>query len=382
MKTTQNPTIISFLNLIKCLELAQEEGFCMRVKQHAQRVFTCDIPVQRHPKTGLWVPCFSWKDLARYCAEYLPGQCRVLSSGGFCWINGADGPHGVCVPTANYQQWEEARKLAYGAFGYGLRAEKIATIGSIARLFLSYASDPQEYKPDAEWLFRDTTFGYHDCIPGEYHDATQWDVSGYYFHILRELKTLRFRVRRNGLSQLPMRTDEWDSWQDVLYRVKDCKILRNSLVGVMCGSLEKGVAFTRNGCRNGERVREIHPPGKPGPFRACGNLVVRIGAETCRAESLHSGSKYSTIDCVTLVDGREPTIWPMLGFEVSPRYSGNADIRGRGCYRIGTRSTKPYDLMMKVNPGFTNPVAPAKVPFHCYAVHVLNPKGGFNFNAL
>lgn len=341
----------------------------------SERVITARFPTGVCKFTGRKAPLFTWDDIAKECAEYLPGMVRLLSSGGLVWINGADGPHGICLDPSQWAQWEEARNVAHRFFGWGLRPEKVATVGSIARLFLDWTADAQEYKPDAEWLLKGATYGYHDCKPGEYENVRMWDVNGYYFHILRELKTLRFRVRRNGLSPMPLRPDETEKWSHVIDVVKDCKVLRNSLVGVMCGSLERGTAYTRAGCKNGERVRRIHPPGRAGGFRAAGLLVVRCGYEFCRAESLHSGSIYSTIDCVTLCEDREPFVWGSYGFPSSVRYAGQADIRGRGCYRIGLRPTLPYNDVVKMRPDYRHAVAPAPEPIHHYAPHIFGSKG-------
>lgn len=349
---------IDFLRAVKSVE---RQGFCS-LFEAGENVY------HGEPVKGV-----TWNMIAAETAKYLPGLVFVSSHGGISWVNGQGGSRAVWVPSGQWRDMEPARDVIRELLG-GVYAVRMATPGKAAALLLKYAADPQPDANGSELLLSGIQYGYHDCKPGVYENATQWDVSGYYYSMLERADSLRVYPHKRGLQWGGMRETERENWANVKAAIKDVKILRNAMVGVMAGSRDKYTAFTRT--KNGSRV--VYIPGQIGPFRNLAILIVRTGWELCRSESLHTNSVYSTIDCVTSCSS-VPVVWERFGFKVGARYTGTADIRGRGVYKIGYRETKWYTVAVKrskeylMGEGF---VPPANGVKRYYTLDWLSPEGG------
>ncbi len=319
MKTGEHP--ITLKTAHEAASIAQEVGYIRNLTQVAEGISTCSLAT-RKTKTGRSIPCFSWHDVAREMSLYLPGQCRILGSGGVSWINGGNGPHGMILNTSQWQDWEESREVCRSILG-ATHPLKTATVGQIARLLLAKAVDEQPYTPDAEDFLQGAGYGYHDCIPGKYRGYTLYDAKGYYWHILSSLPSLRVQPAKRSLSWEKMHNDEVEGWADIKSAIKDCKLLRNAMVGVMAGSLKRGTAYTRSGCREGEGCRRISVPGAAGPFaqplclwceqagsyaeRNPRTLVASI-VQLIRCASQRSGSRAYGLCMVSRSDKKQPDV--------------------------------------------------------------------------
>lgn len=319
--------------------LLYDEGFIDYPVPHGVNVFTAA------PRPG-----FSWGAIARELATFMPGSLQLTgNNSGVIWINGRGSPHGVLMELPALLAAKEAQEVAERITGE--KITKCYSVGKSARHILEYVMPPQRDKcgnapKSVERLLQGITYGFHACTPGVYQNVTMLDVSGYYFNMLRRLKSLVVTVDDDGLLWHPMKPDEWERWGYVLEGIRDYKPLRNTLAGVCAGSTKPTILWTFDKEKN-RVVRKVKKP-KAGLFRGAGLLCVHAGSVLCKKEHLTSESVYSTIDCVTTA-ANGGTIWKRYGFQVGVKHdqtgkpaTGKAIICHRGSYRIGEVETKPF----------------------------------------
>jgi len=321
-----------------------------------------------------------WRAVARELAAALPGQVRASASGGCAWQYGA-AVLGTVIESASVAKIRRARAIV-GALGANPEGKPLWSLGACARACLRFVGDRQVYDERAEDILKDHPYGYHECSPGVYTaeaethlcapkrnlfdeplpygnpdykpPVTLYDVSSFYFDLLRRLPSLRVSPVSHGRVRfLPMLSDDRARWRDVLSAVADEKPLRNSIAGAAAGTLQKGTAYTS--ARPNRKidpegfaawvpgtVRIIHPPGMPGPYRAAALLVVSTAAELCHMEAEYSDAVYAAVDSVALRGGATPKIWHRFGFTIEQKASGEAEICHRGSWRIGHKATEFY----------------------------------------
>lgn len=245
------------------------------------------------------------------------------------------------------------------------------TLGGCSRQLFAYVGESQEtnirtefqtpwanalrYMPPAcDRLLEGIEYGYHECAPGLYDYAEHWDVSGYYYEMMRRARSIRLIVYEGGFEWVGMPPDEWKRWQEVLTAVAPHKPLRNSLAGAAAGSTF-GVGEQQIGY---SRVKGSLPPGKgegyttkcfpfesgPGPFRAFGLLLVRTGYEKTFQECRQNNTIYANIDCVICTPDRKP-VWEKFDLPVLNAHKGETHIIARGNWQCGNNpkdKTKNY----------------------------------------
>jgi hypothetical protein len=303
---------------------------------------------------------YSWQAAARALAGELPGMVRCsIGRGGLSWINGNTkddpAPQGVVLTPSDVTAVEISRAVVSSLYTQ-TQAKSLWTVGACARDILRWVAVPQPYEPTAERIMAGIPYGFHNCVPGRYERLVQYDVKAYYYTTLQRLPSIRCTVGPSGLSFQRLQADEQARWKDALTAVGETKPLRNTIAGVMAGSLRPGIAFTSAEPRKirGQwpkgydpdgvhKVRRVTPPGQPGPFRPAGLLLVHIGYVLCRKECLTSGGIYGTIDSVT-TEGAAPTVFNRYGYDVEIACDGPADICHRGCYQIGKKKTLWYAM--------------------------------------
>jgi len=324
-----------------------------------------------------------WAGVAFELAHYLRGQIRLTrGNNGVSWINGRGGPHGMLVPTGLVQTLHDCREMLSVIGINDGPLDGFWSVGAMARRLLTWVDKAQPYEKQVECVLDGFPYGYHDCKPGVYEGApeyirntlpshdlfnlqpadmpnpeyrpelTMYDATAYYWNLIQRLRSLRITPYPNGaVSQWPMPPEASARWKRLKKDINDAsdqgdkrkrrsfKTLRNSMCGVMAGSLQPGIAYCRD-YLNG-RVIRIQPQGRRGPFAGAGLLVVRIGGELCREESLTTESVYSTIDCV-VSRSREPSVWKSHGLPYGVKASGSGVIVARGVWRIGVEQTLRY----------------------------------------
>ena len=296
-----------------------------------------------------------WSGVARELAGILPGQLMPsVSKTGVHWQLGrADAGNLIepgLLPSLYSSQAITRRILPDAPIKW--------SHGGMARQLLDFVGDPEtdgKRSPAyADILLDGITYGYHECIPGAYQFASHYDVSAYYFTMLKRLPSIRLLVLPDGIIFRPMPDAEKDRWNLVLSTVAGSKSLRNTLAGVMAGSTAKKddgelnlrPYYYRDKSRPpgpGEDwgVIENYRLGAPGPFRAAGLLCVRTGYEKTLQESRQNCTIYANIDSVIVTGYRVPH-WETFGFTTKCDYAGSAHIIGRGSWRVGKHETKIY----------------------------------------
>jgi len=366
-------------------------SFADAVRDKERRGLLKDAHEVRHNVWTANADAVGWQAIAFEMAFNVPGQMRVMKGGnGVSWINGAKGPHGVIISAGLLPVLLDCRDLLTDFNINDGPLDGFWSVGASARRLLTWAATPMPYESSVEMLLNGVPYGYHDCTPGEYkgkpeyiHNTepsrdlfnqvpaltrnpeytpalTMFDANAYYWNLLRRLESLRITPYRNGtVTQWPMPRNEKARWLDVQAAIEEqategnkarqrsIKVLRNSMAGVMAGSLKPGIAYCRD--RDTGGVKRIEPPGNRGPFAAAGLLVVRMGVELCLAESLQTESVYSTIDSVTS-RGKVPQVWPKYGIPYGVRAEGDGEIVSRGVWRIGPRQTKRFGKGEEMNP--------------------------------
>lgn len=308
---------------------------------------------------GVWAAqptAHGWRAAAYELAARLPGQVwpgrRSVS-----WVCGANGPHGRLLDPGDVPAIREAQDTLADL---GLRDEMPWSLGRIARALLTWAVPPERCPANTDHLLEGIEVGYHDCRPGEYPQAQMWDVHSYYYTLLERAPSPRVQVGRSGSVHWgALTTEERARWRQMLAVVDRQKVLRNSLVGTAMGAKGKRVVFVRDKERPGRALRvPVSLPG--GPYRGLGLLIVRTGYELCHAAACETDSIYSTIDSVCFVgqSTRGPKAWESLGFECAVKAGGAADIRRRGCWRVGHAQTVPYAREYRMPVGVPRPGPP------------------------
>ena len=296
-----------------------------------------------------------WPGVARELASLLPGQLMPSASKtGVHWQLGRADAGNVIEPVlypSLLSSQALVRRILPGSVGKWSH-------GGSARQLLDYVGDPEtdgnRAPAYADILLEGITYGYHECTPGVYQFASHYDVSAYYFTMLKMLPSIRVLVLPDGLVFRPMEKGEFEKWRLILDTVAENKSLRNTLAGVMAGAtarkddgeLNLKPYYYRDPSKKpgpGEDwpVIENFRLGAAGPFRAAGLLCVRTGYEKTLQECRQSNTIYANIDSVIVVGERNPH-WEGLGFSVKCEYTGSAHIVGRGIWRVGRHETKIY----------------------------------------
>lgn len=339
-------------------------GFITHTQEVAERVYLAGAPL-------------GWRSAAREAAALLTGRVMPLPGGGMAWYSGAGQAKCTVVDPRNYTKILRSRETIAPLID--VKARVYWSLGSMARALLAYVGDPMPDEASNERFLTTHPYGYHTCTPGVYKSTgSRWtraraqrdlfdepvdtlnpnhkpgvrlyDCNGYYYQLFRRLETLRVSVSREGeITKFRMYPDDTARWKEVLAIVEEDKPLRNTIAGASVGSRSSFLSYTSAKPTKPEQlagwydgaVREIWTPGKLGPFRGAGLLIVATGAELCYRESLHVSSVYSTIDSVATVEG-VPSVWASYGLPVGVKAQGAGEICHIGSYRIGPRLTKCY----------------------------------------
>lgn len=291
----------------------------------------------------------SWAALASKLAAELPGIVMPTRNG-IIWICGANGPHGVILsnqPTdpdrpekgSAIEQVIQARSCCFDA---GLEPAMGWTMGGICKRILKYIAEPVRPSDFAETLVADINPGYFRCIPGRYAHAELYDVKSYYYTMTTMLdnpkRSLDVKIGQSTLAWQPWKDGERERFQHVVKAIKDCKGLRNALVGSMQGSIGNRVCYTRG---TDGKARSFCLKGRKGPFRNLGLLFVRTGYELTKQEALTNNAVYGIIDSVMLTQGK-PRVWESRGFRVERQQSGPAHVVSKANYQIGFETKSEY----------------------------------------
>lgn len=303
----------------------------------------CDEPVEAFP--GLWTatPYRGWADVARWYSIRQGGQWWPKATGA-TWCLGRRiqwlvEPH--CVAPI-----VEARGIVQ-SFG----SDCGYSIGSAARALLKYIGHPQYHYKNCLLLTSETGPAYVDCTPGQYPDAAMYDCKSYYYAILKRLPTWRLSLTSAGKLQFHGNyVGEEDRREQVLRAVGGHKLLRNALVGCMCGR-SKGQPYYFRG-------RQLAHRGGPGLYRGAGLLVRRVAWELTQRASLDTDSKLSNTDCVLTSGGLYPGVWDDLGLVVSRLYEGDADVCCPVIYKVGAYETHWYERGSRFRQATPRPALP------------------------
>lgn len=221
-----------------------------------------------------------WAALARELVIGLGGQARITAKRGISWQAGQV-VHGYLLEPGIIPDIQQAQAaispIAPGASAYW-------SMGKLARLCLEYAgggtSKTGYYCNSAERLLDGIDYGYQEVKPGEFQNCRYFDVSGYYYSILKRLPTLKLRLCGDRILWPCDTTGDAERWQEVLSIIAPHKALRNTLAGSAAGS-RKATGFWKWNKITGRG--EWQPLGAmPGPARTAGLLVVRTGWEWTR----------------------------------------------------------------------------------------------------
>lgn len=308
-----------------------------------------------HNCTACKAEGIGWAGAARELAAILPGQLMPsVSKTGVHWQLGRADAGNLVDPgllPSLYSSQDIVQRLIPGS------AVKWSHGGN-ARILLDYVGEPEtdgKRSPAyADILLDGITYGYHECKPGSYQFASHYDVTAYYYTMLKMMPSIRLLVLPDGIIFRPMPDAEMDRWKQVLSCVAGSKSLRNTLAGVMAGSTAKKDDGELN-LRVYYYRDKSHPPGPgedwpvienyrlgaAGPFRAAGLLCVRTGYEKTLQESRQNNTIYANIDSVIVTGSRVPH-WETFGFTTKCEYAGSAHIIGRGSWRVGKHETKIY----------------------------------------
>jgi hypothetical protein len=267
------------------------------------------------------------QECARLLSTVLGGQWWV-GRGAITWVCGRR--VAWLVDPSRLQPVHEARSVLT-AVGV---ADPPWSLGGCARGLLRHVGEPQRYSCRAEVLRDQADWGYRHVRPGTYAAAALWDLDAAYYNLLCRLPSPCLTPHPDRLIWHPLLPDARARWLDVLLAVRNCKQLRNTLVGAMCGAGEGALRYI-----HGERV-----PSKAmcGPFRAAALLVVRTCYEVAGLQVEASECHYANTDCVLLPSGAVPKLWQGLGLPFSLRAEGPADVRALCVYRCGDYQTAPY----------------------------------------
>lgn len=283
----------------------------------------------RERRPGLWTGVVErgYSEVCAWASTFLPGQW-LPKEGGLTWANGSR--RAYLVAPERLRAVIEAHAVAEG-----LGLDPGWSIGSCARAILRWVAEPQFPYRGAWGLFADAGTQYHLAAPGTYPDADYYDVSSYYYTLMRGLPSLRV-VALPGLPLVwgGLTRAERGRWERALLAVRDHKLLRNALWGCSLGSLG-GQPFYHQG------VRKRTGPA-PGLFVGAGCLVARTAWEMTREAAEEVCAPLSNVDSVIALGGRYPSIWDRHGFRVVREAEGDAEVYSVYNYRVGGRATDWY----------------------------------------
>lgn len=265
--------------------------------------------------------------VARELSKALPGQFWAAGRH-LCWNRG--GQMVYLLEPSLWPQIEAARSLATRL---GVETES-ASLGGVARKLLSFVGPPARGYRTSEARIQTPGWGYRRCEPGRYAKGTLYDIEAAYFQALRRLPSYRVTWLETGPIWHPMTAEETARREAVESAISGHKGLRNVLIGAMMGSRNRAHVYAK-GERLPIRLRF-------GPFRAAGLACARACYELTWEQATEGASPYSNTDCVFLHGTARPAIWERWGYLYRARAHGDADIRGLGCYQVGSLSTYWY----------------------------------------
>lgn len=272
----------------------------------------------------------SWHLVARLLSLLLPGQVWP-SSQGATWILGRKVHY--LTPLHRLKTVQDARLLHFEVTG----AIGPYSTGGVARRLLAWTGISQPFGDLSRELKRGLPrWPYYKCLPGTYPSLYLWDCQSYHYHLLKRLPSPRAYLSREGhLGWHPLRSDERRRWDALLDKVAPHKRVRNSLVG-SAYSQGKGAYYI-----NGRRYE--HPRRGPGPLSAGASVVYRTAYELTHRAVLETGSPYAAVDSVFSEAAHPPQAWTDVDLPVGLKGEGEVEIHFLQAYRIGLKTTKPYD---------------------------------------
>lgn len=261
---------------------------------------------------------------------------------------------GVWVPRDHGLTWRNGSKSLWVIEPRNLRAlldaREVATrrdldpgysYGQVASHLLSWVTTRAYFDPPTERLLECWPIGYHDCYPGHYPNAINWDATSYYHTLLTRLPSFRPHTLTSGkVIWETMPRDESRRWQEVLSETLPHKTLRNSLWGTMLGSVDKQRAWHRG--------QPCMLSGYRGSQRAAAIVLGSTAGALCRKAACEVDSVHGHTDSVMTVTCAYPQIWDDWGFRIGIKGEGACEVQGPGIYIVGGLPTKLYEAGARV----------------------------------